>query len=243
MGTCAETPLSSKRVIRLVRVAVVMLVAGTAAACNSGSPTLPTALTGRASGGATISGRVVIHDATDPRPVANPLLYGWVETGPTTGHSTGRIETDPDGRFAITMPLGVRLRLKAFDVDRYQPCPVTVDVRGDSAHEVRLITDVRLLGAALPAELREIVPLLYGMVFEATASGRQPVADVMVYLDAYGEFDVPVATTRSDINGRFVFCNVTGSATYLNATRTGYRPFSASVPLAGNTMVDVELSR
>jgi hypothetical protein len=62
-------------------------------------------------------------------------------------------------------------------------------------------------------------------------------------LDGLDGMGLPIASTRTDANGRFVFCGMSDSTTYLYASKSGYRLFEISVPLAGNTTFDVELTR
>jgi hypothetical protein len=83
------------------------------------------------------------------------------------------------------------------------------------------------------------------MVFEITDKGRQPVARARVELDmTFGMGDVS-ATTLTDAEGRYVLCGLGDHAsTYVYASKSGYRLADVgAVPLNGNTVRDIELTR
>ena len=126
----------------------------------------------------------------------------------------------------------------------YQPCAVRADVRGDLSRDVRVISNPRQLGARLPPELLFDTPTLSGVVTELTSDGRRPLSDVRVELDGLGGLGLVTATTLTDAEGRYVLCGLRNeSATYLFASRAGYKLFEQTVALSGSTTLDIELQR
>jgi hypothetical protein len=111
---------------------------------------------------------VLLHDTSGISPLAHPSMFGWIMTGDRTGHTTGQIRGDAAGLFTVALPASARLRIQALTTGLYQPCAATFDGRGNAIQDVRVISDVRRLGASLPPELLANGPLLSGVVFEQT---------------------------------------------------------------------------
>ena len=77
---------------------------------------------------ATVSGTVLIHDASGVTRRANGWMFGWVQTE-REGRTTGQVPTDADGRFRFAVPLGAQVRLQGSMPGAFQPCQVVVRAR------------------------------------------------------------------------------------------------------------------
>jgi hypothetical protein len=234
--------LSLRRVPPFIRAAVVVLVAASATACNRGD-TLPgggpTAPSAPATGTATITGLVLVHDGNG----VNVYQYAPV-TGVVLGTGPLPVYRDATGRYIFRPAVGSRLRLYADLDNHYQPCVITHDVRGDATQDVHVVSDVRQLGASLPPELLANGPLLSGVVYERTAGGRTPLSQANVMIDgSLVALGIPIARTVTDANGRFVFCGVTESEPLLFSWKDGYLGKFYGVPASGNAAIEIELTR
>jgi hypothetical protein len=86
--------------------------------------------------------------------------------------------------------------------------------------------------------------LLSGTIFEASPTGRLPIAEALVQVDGASGDGVPLADTRSDANGRFVVCGLEGEPMHaLVVAKSGYQLANARVPTQGAGPLDVELRR
>ena len=140
-----------------------------------------------------------------------------------SAHRIGPVGTDADGRYTFQEVPGTFIRVQV--AANYQPCVAGVSVTGNATRDVDIISDPDQLGAHLPAQLLADTPSLSGLVFETTAEGRRPVAQVRVELDMiYGMGDVS-ATTLTDTEGRYLLCGLSGHAsTYVYASKAGISP-------------------
>jgi hypothetical protein len=196
---------------------------------------------------ATISGTVWLHAATGVTPYANGTLFGWVDELNGSGHTTGAIRLDANGKYKIFSSSGARVRIYAGsgfgDHAVYQPCEVTAKMVGDGTRDVRVVTDVSQLGAQLPPPMLDERPTLSGTVFDVDQDGRHvPLKDVRVELDGLHGLGLVTATTLTDADGRYTLCGLGGeTSTVLYASRTGYQLFEATVPLSGDTTLNIHL--
>ena len=153
---------------------------------------------------------------------------------------------DANGRYRLNVPEGARVRIQAgANGAFYQPCAITLHTVGNANRDVRVVSDTAQLGAQLPAELLALTPTLSGFVYEVADDGRRiPVRDARVELDGLFGLGLPIATTMTDVNGRYVLCGLDGdTSTYLFASKTAYSLFEATVRLGGNTTRDIEMRR
>ncbi len=115
---------------------------------------------------------------------------------------------------------------------------------GNVSADAHLVSDVRQLGANLPADLRSQEPTLSGTVYEQTSTGRNPVANAWVSLDGLYGLGLLIADTLTDAEGRYVLCGVPQlPGLELLATADGFQLFEYSSDLIGRTTLDVELRR
>lgn len=136
--------------------------------------------------------------------------------------------------------------VRIFAGDPYQPCQMLqTNLTTAVTRDVHVIGDPSRLGARLPAELLNDVPRLSGTVFESGSAGRRPLSDVELELDGLYGLGLVSARTRTDSEGRYVFCGMGGdSSTYLFASTGGSIRFEGTVRLNrnGDTLFDIELA-
>ena len=205
-----------------------------------------------------MTGLVLLHDTGGVKPYANVQMDAWVQTGMegsgtgVYGSRTAPISSGPDGRYSFTVPTGAFVRVYVDSLAAYQPCVTATTATGNTNLDVHAIVDPAKLGAHLPSELLVNTPTLSGTVFETTALGRQPVANVRVLVDMFGGLGGVDALTLTDSDGRYVLCGLGGAAatapstgsTYLWALKSGYKTAEVgTVQLNGNTIRDIELQR
>lgn len=189
------------------------------------------------------SGTIWAHFADGVRPYANARFSGYVFE-PQRGYTLGWMTTDARGGYEVSFPQDARVVLFAGS-SAYQPCAVTLTGTGTISRDIRVVSDTQQLGARLPPELAAQEPTLSGVVYETTATGRQPLSGVVLELDAFGGMGIVSALTMTDDEGRYVFCGLADQqSTYLFALRPGYRSFERTVALNGqNVELDIEMRR
>jgi hypothetical protein len=191
-----------------------------------------------------VSGTVWVHTTNGVKPMAGGRLSGWIEHD-RSGWTTGWITLDGSGRYSVSAPAGSLVRI--FAGDPYQPCEMRqTNLTTAVTRDVHVVGDLLQLGARLPAELLNDAPILSGIVFEAGSGGTRPVGDVQLELDGFGRMGVVTARTRTDSDGRYVFCGLGGEmSTYLYAIKGGHIGFEGTVQLNGatDTRFDVEFGR
>jgi hypothetical protein len=193
----------------------------------------------------TVSGTVWVHGANGTTSPAGGRVSGWIQLD-RSGSSIGWVPVDAAGRYSVSAPLGSLVRVYAGDT-AYQPCEMLEpNLRAAVIRDIHLVADPSQLGGRLPMELLRDTPTLSGVVFEMTSAGRRPLSDVELELDGLYGIGVVTARTRTDSEGRYLFCGLGGeTSTYLFAFRGGYRGFEGTVQLNGttDTTFDIELGR
>lgn len=189
-----------------------------------------------------VSGTVWVHTAEGVKPFANQKLDAWIETD-RGGYAVPYIPIDAAGRYRLSVPDGAsRVRIKV--AGAYQPCAVTLTPQGDLTHDIHVVTDPLQLGARLPAELASVQPALAGTVYEITGEGRQPLKDVRLELDGLYGLGLPIASTLTGPDGRYVLCGMPQlPGLYLYAIKEGYQWFETGSNLLGQATLDIELRR
>jgi hypothetical protein len=188
----------------------------------------------------TISGTVWAHKEGGLEPLGGGQTWAWLDYGGGSGHTSGPIPIDEDGRYTLLVPHGVRLSF--FGRPEYQVCVASVTASQDAQLDHHRVLDVHQLGAKIPEVLRRMEPLLTGVVYEATPGGRRPVAGARVMLDGLGGMGLPVAETRTDADGRYVLCAVPDSPElWLDASAPGYA--TAGAGAVGKSTLDLALTR
>jgi hypothetical protein len=188
---------------------------------------------------ATLSGVV----AENGHPIENAAVAVQWSCGGGCSSETGGV-TDAAGRYVIArLPDGAPVWATAHKDGFVQQCAATTVMRAGVSLDLGL-TSIASLSTAQPvsgAGSRAVS----GTVFEATPSGRRPVADTLV--SAYSEalyYADPIAFTRSDAAGRYLLCGLSvGRIPYLVAEKEGYNVSSVPVEPGTDTTFDIQLHR
>ena len=187
----------------------------------------------------TVTGLVWLYSPTAPQRLAGVDMEIWLEQ-PSRGGPAGSVKSNSEGRFSFEVPSDALVRLYARPQGLYQPCMSTVRVDQTEA-TIRLVAESHLLQARDWSDFA-VERRLSGTIFEASPSGRLPIADAWVQVDGvYGD-GRPLADTRTDANGRFVVCGLEGNPIHaLVVAKAGYQLAYPRLPTQGGGPLDVEL--
>jgi hypothetical protein len=167
------------------------------------------------------------------RPLPNRSVWLWVAQE-RRGDGTS-LTTDQNGRYSARVP-GSRVFVTSLSSDRQQPCVATVAVDEDTTLDVQVVPSG---SAANPPAAAS--PLITGIVYETTLTGRIPVRRAVVALDE--SIDNYVAWTYTDDQGRFFLCRVTVPL-LLGVNAGGYQTwFSQRIAGTSDMNFEIELKR
>ena len=121
----------------------------------------------------------------------------------------------------------------------FQPCAVTVDVRGDVVQDIEVVSAETLNSLAPPRPLSVREPVMTGTVYEVTPTDRQPISGAIVSVSEAG---LVRATTLTDLNGRYFICNLPATNVALGAGKEGYGDADMDLDTSRSTL-DIELVR
>ena len=161
--------------------------------------------------------------------------YWWVH-GPLRSDDLGLFEAPdlPDSHVSVDARK-----------DGYmQPCAVTSDVRGDVSVRVELMPKSAFDVVTAPRPQLAVEPSVSGVVFETSATGRQPVAGAVVWLEE--TMGITYANTLSDRSGGYFVCNVGSlpTAAWLTVSKDGFKNRSVGPVNSSETgVIDIELER
>jgi hypothetical protein len=167
------------------------------------------------------------------RPLAGRSVWLWVSQ--ERGGAGRSLTTDQDGRYSARVPRS-RVFVTSLSSDRQQPCVATVVVDKDATLDVQVVPTG---SAADPPTAPS--PLITGMVYETTQTGRMPVRRALVALDE--SIDNYVAWTYTDDEGRFFLCRVSVPL-LMSVAANGYQTsFSQQVAGTSDLNFEIELTR
>lgn len=208
---------------------LLVALAATVTGCENGRATSPTAPTPSTRPAATLSGLVFSATAARLRPVGGATVRleigSYRQDALTDQIGRYRLAAPYDGRFTVTT------MLEGYDTDIR---PVTVS--GDAVLDIGLV--------ARPYTLT-------GLVFEETATGRAPIADVEIYCDSCGSPNGHTVV-YTDANGLYSLAWTYNGANPLFVTKANYEiadpklkdEFGRVTPIVrGDTRFDVQLAR
>jgi hypothetical protein len=167
--------------------------------------------------------------------VPDAVAYFSVETA--RGLRSGNVRTDANGQFAIYAPestITVHVDKPGF----VQQCVVQTAVRADVALQVELTTTGTLSSTNAPRPQSASGPALTGSVFEVMNGVRRPIAGAAFWLQYYD--DLAAATTQSDLDGRFLLCNVMQRAA-LHVSKLGYQTATLAIDAPQTAPLEIEL--
>lgn len=153
--------------------------------------------------------------------------------------------TDAAGRYRISIIRPEETTATVWAIARragyVQQCVATTTMQGDASLDMGMTALANLSAARPPSAPGSRT--VSGVVFEATAAGKQPVEGASVGWEAL--LDTVVSETRSDAAGRYLLCGLpVGRVDGMFAQKEGYGTVSyASVGPGTDTVVDIEITR
>jgi hypothetical protein len=96
-----------------------------------------------------------------------------------------------------------------------------VDARSTPRVDIELVTLASLDTSDAPRPQFSSPPTLTGVLYEVTATGREPVAGADLWAELPGAIDVYVAHSRSDRDGDFFLCKLPQDSKVL-VSKDGY---------------------
>ena len=235
------------------RVVVVLFPLIALAACGSGASPSPSAPSSSVptpppspfpsptSGPNILEGEV--FDA-QTGPIGNADINLWVQQerfGYSYWWANGRLTSNAAGHFVAANIPDSQITILAVRDGYVQPCAVTVDLRGNRALDVEMISTASLEASNPPRPRMILGRSLAGVIFETTPAGRQPIAGAGLWVENASE--VGLASTRSDLRGGFFLCNLPMGA-YLYVTKPGFNDTSQGPVVQSESMpLEIELKR
>jgi hypothetical protein len=196
-------------------------------------------------GSGVISGVVSERTLEGLRPLSNVTVFAWIQLSNGSGYARGGTQVGADGTFRVDLLPSGTIVLDAYAAGYDMPCSTTIEFNGATASaNIELVSQSRPL-----PELATKPPLIKGVVYETTPSGRQPIGGARVFFDVMGGMGNVAATTTTDDNGRYALCQVTpglGSwGQWIDVVKSGYVTSGQAVSVTGTTelQLDIELKR
>jgi hypothetical protein len=178
-------------------------------------------------------------------PIVGAPVNLWVQTG-TSGYSYWwahhPLYTDDAGRFSAPHLPDSQVTIHAFKPSFVQPCAVILDVHENVSVDIEMMSESTLTSLDPPRPQAARDPTLTGTIFEMTDSGRQPIAGAGLW--AAHELEIDYADTKSDLQGRYFFCNVPPRTSELWAYKSGFTTVTIwGIDTSQSTVLDIELKR
>jgi hypothetical protein len=178
-------------------------------------------------------------------PVRSPINI-WVameREGYSYTWANGLVSADESGNFIGSLPFS-HISVWAPASAYVQPCAVTARVSSDTGVRVELVPKSAFEAIEVPRPQLAVEPSVSGRVYEVTATGDQPVAGAVVWLEE--PLGITHAQTMTDLDGDYFVCNVDDLPTlaWLTVVKDGYEMVSVG-PVNGpdSRMLDIELKR
>jgi len=194
----------------------------------------------------TLEGEVF---AFETGPIPNASVNLWVQLESGSGYSYwwkhGPLSSNDLGLFEAPYLPYSHVSIDVRPDGYVQPCAVTRNIRGDvSGVRVELMPKSAFDVVTAPRPQLAVEPSVSGVIFETTATGRQPVAGARVWLTDI--WDNVLANTMSDRSGGYFVCNVGNlpTAARLTVTKDGFKNRSVGPVNSSETrVIDIELMR
>jgi hypothetical protein len=112
----------------------------------------------------------------------------------------------------------------------------------DVSRDIEVVKEETLQSFAPPRPINAREPTLTGTVYEVTSTGRQPVAGMYLEADGASGLGNVLANTRTDLNGRYVLCDLQPGMD-LMVWREGGHLLKEIYPVGGppSTTLDIEI--
>lgn len=211
-----------------------------APASATSSPPASPPIPGPTSGPYTVEGEVFSFETGA---ITAPVDL-WVQLG-TGGYSYwwahGRLDSDLTGHFEASNLPASQITVFVAREGYEQPCAATHEVRSDLSIRVELVPSWSLDAFNPPRPQLSTEPSVTGVIFEKTASGREPVSGASLWAEHL--FEVSMAKTRSDRGGGFYLCRL-GSPAWIHVSKAGFEAKWVG-PIDGSTaqVLEIELQR
>jgi hypothetical protein len=194
-------------------------------------------------GSGILSGLISERTPEGLRPLSNGRVSPWVDQNNGTAYVGGSVQADANGRFFVTLLPKSTILLRGSAPGYDQPCATTVAFNGiTGTAKVELVSQSRPMPEAATKP-----PLVKGVVYETTPTGRQPIAGARILVDLFGGDGLVVATTTTDENGRYAVCQLPdiGFGQRIDALKSGYVTNGQQVAVSGTMelQLDIELKR
>jgi hypothetical protein len=196
-------------------------------------------------GSGTISGVVSERTLEGLRPLSNVTVFAWIQLSNGSGYARGGTQVDADGKFTVDLLPSGMIVLDAYAPGYDMPCSTTIQFNGTTA-----TANIELVSESHPLpELATKPPLVKGLVYETTPSGRQPIGGARIFFDVMGGMGQLAATTTTDANGRYAVCQLTPGLgpwpQWIDVVKSGYVTTGQVVSATGTTQLelDIELKR
>jgi hypothetical protein len=150
-----------------------------------------------------------IFDSTSGADLGSVPINLWVQT-PRFGYSywwaNGALYSNPSGGFVAMRLPAAQIMIHAGHRHLVQPCAVILDVPGGGfvSLEVMSVEAFDTLNPPRPHLVRGTS--ITGTAFETANGVRQPASGAKVW--AYTGFETDIASTMTDLQGRFFLCNL-----------------------------------
>ena len=166
------------------------------------------------------------------RPVAAQMVFLWVRQGPSS--RAQYVRTDQNGRYTAQVPDS---RVFAYASGAFQPCVASAWVSANTTIDVEVVSPGR---SSTPPP--NASPMVSGVVYEKTPTGRIPLRGAKAWIDAAQE--AYVAYVETDAAGRFFLCRVDIPAR-LDVWADGLQPYQhwKLIPGTGDELFEFEFSR
>jgi len=155
----------------------------------------------------------------------------------------GALHSDGLGLFETTRLPAAVISIQAHKNGYAQPCAIRHVLGSDLAVRVELVPNSTFRSFDPPRPQLSVEPAVIGTVYETTASGRQPVDDASIWVEAF--FENGVATTWTDLGGGFFVCNLHEFRdVYLYITKPGFEmTVFGPIDTSGETTYEIEMKR
>jgi hypothetical protein len=248
MALAKATPLDNRfaGTARAVALFTLCVLGAVMAGCDGRSPAPPVAPSpavppAPSAPRHTLSGTVSEFIDGVSRPVSAVTVWLWLEqrTPQSIMGSAQSAITDQAGRYTLSVP-DSRVFASSGKPGALQMCLATTEVRSDTTLDVELISERDTLSGRIPDYWRLAHPLVTGVVYESTATGRLPLSNVAIFVDVL--VDVYQAFTKTDESGRFFLCRV-NAPIRMDFDLAGYQGTSRSAGGDVDANLEIELTR
>ncbi len=160
---------------------------------------------------------------------------------PGVGFRSLDVSSDENGVFTVSGLPDSRVSVMAWKSGFVQPCAVTIDLRSSLALQVEVTSLSTLDSLDPPRPQSAHGTSLTGMVFETVDGGKYPIAGAEFWAEEYD--DRALATTRSDLQGRYFLCNLPRRVALYVSKPGNSLALITAIDASQSPTLDIELKR